>query len=188
MHLACISIPLFCLTWFFVQTVFNIVLAFTILRMDEVYITTRLYQAFSIISVIVYACVASPLFVYSYKYGTSVSNRSARLLSGLSVMFVFSSFPMTIIMVVILINEYDTVYYSFFIFLVALHAISFAFGLFVSWFAFLRLIAARFHRWRGPERQILPFQGDEYNEICRAGYRENLGVSFFHGDEQTDLI
>lgn len=188
MHLARISIPIFCLSWFFVQTVSNVVLVFTILRIKEKNPTTRMYQIFSIISVIVYALVASPLFVYSYKYGTSISNRSARLLTGITVMFVFSALPLTLIMAIILINGYDTVYYYFFMFLVALHAISFSFGMFVSWFAFLRVVAARFHRWRGPERQILPYQGDGYNEICRAGFRENLGFSFFNGDEDAQKI
>lgn len=188
MHFLGISAPIFCLVWHFIVSVSNVILVFTIFDMESDDIITRAFIAFSIISVIVYASIASPLFVYSYKYGTSMGNRSGRFLSGVSVMFLFSSLPMALSMLAILITSAQVNYFFVFVFEVALQTISFFCGLFVSWFAYMRVVAAAFHKWRGPERQILPYQEDGSGEIYSLGGRGHIGFSAFPQDEHGNLI
>lgn len=156
MHIAKISAPVFCLVWHFFINIPTIIIAFTIFQKVEDSPLKKTFLAFSIVSVVVYGAIAAPMFVYSYKYGTSPDNRNGRLLSGISVMFMLSSVPMVVTMLIMVLQNIYIEKYSLFILLFALHSIAFAVGLFISWFAYMRSVAAAFHRWRGPERQIPP--------------------------------
>lgn len=176
-----ISAPIFFLVWHFSLSVSNLILVFTAFNMKQDNIIAKAFTSFSIISVIAYAGVAAPLFVYSYKYGTSVRNRTGRFLSGVSIMFLLSSMPMMFTMLAIIISKMEIRYFNLFFFEFLLHIISFFCGLFVSWFAYMGAVAAAFHKWRGPERQILPYQGDGSGEISRLAGAEHLGLSFPDG-------
>lgn len=155
MHIARISAPLLCLVWHFIVNIGTVIIAFNTFESTNT-LLKKVFVAFSIVSVVVYAAIAGPLFVYSYKYGSSPGNRNGRLLSGISLMFLFSSIPMEVTMIIIILQKVLLKQYTLFIISYSLHSVAFAVGLFISWFAYMRAVAAAFHRWRGPERQIPP--------------------------------
>lgn len=150
-------------------------MAFSLFNLKNGLITT-IFEVATIFSVVIYGGVAAPLFVYSYKYGSSFDTRSARLLGGIAVMFVCSSIPlMGTMLVVILGDTVEVSSYSLFLGSFALHALECSVSLFVSWFGYMAMCASAFHRWRGPERQISTVEAGQLE-------RPNVKLAFSNGE------
>eukprot|EP00796_Vickermania_ingenoplastis_P008629 gene8629-6060_t len=155
MHIAKISPPVFCLVWHFIVNISTIIMAYNVFAVHDT-VLEKVFLAFCIVSVVAYGTVAGPLFVYAYKYGASPAARSGSLLAGIAVMFLLSSVPIVVTMLVIILQRVYVLYYTLFVGSFSLHSVAFVIGLFISWFGYMRAVCNSFHRWRGPERQIPP--------------------------------
>lgn len=156
MHVLGASVPLMCLFWHFITTTTTLVDYVVFVRLQNMPEDIKTaHFAFSIIGLFAYGACAAPLFVYSYKYGSSHPRRLSRLLTGIGVMFPLSSLPMVIIELIILLYFDSQFQYPLDGMLFILHAIAAIFGGATSWFAYMRVAAQYLHRKRGPERQIV---------------------------------
>lgn len=157
MHVLGVSVPLCCLFFHFVMTVITMV-DYVVYIKGEKRAEVALKKAhlgFSIVGLIMYGCCAAPLFVYAYKYGPSVSLRLDRLLGGIGVMFFLSSLPMVVIELILFLSINNQFNYPLDGMIFILHAIAAMVGGSITWFAYMRFAAGLFHRFRGPERQVV---------------------------------
>lgn len=154
MHFFKASVPLFCLYFHIIVVTLSLANYIAFVRVQKIDSPLKMsYIAFAVIQIVAYALGAGPLFLYAYKYGKSAASRLGRLLGGIGVMFIFSSLPMVIIEMIMLlsIGEFRSSLDAIVFFL---HAIAAAIGGCISWFGYMRFIATQLHKWRGPERQI----------------------------------
>lgn len=166
MHIIGISVPLCCLLWHFIVTIITLVDYIVYVRrsnrLSQTVINTHL--AFSIIGLAAYGLAAAPLFVDGYKYGKSKKERTNRLLAGMAVMLVMSSFPMVVVELIVFITFSFPMSLPLRAIVFVLHALGCIVGGSVTWMAYLRATAGFLHRLRGPERQIT--DDLEHDEFC----------------------
>lgn len=144
-----------CLIYHFIVVIITIVNYVVFARLQNTPQELRdAYLGFSIIEVVAYGGCAAPLFVYAYKYGKTSTARLGRLHGGIAIMFFFSSLPLLIIELVQLLTLNSGLVSALDGVVFLLHGIAAAFGGFISWFAYMRIVARYLQRWRGPERQI----------------------------------
>ncbi|CBZ28374.1 conserved hypothetical protein [Leishmania mexicana MHOM/GT/2001/U1103] len=155
MHIFRISVPLMCLFYHFILVIISFANYIVFVRLQSTSRALRdAYLAFCVVETVAYGACAGPLFVYSYKYGKTSTSRIGRLLCGIVVMFLLASLPMTIIEMTLFLSFDLELRHALDGTVFFLHAIAAAFGGFISWFAYMRVVARFLQRWRGPERQI----------------------------------
>lgn len=157
MHVFGASVPLVCLFWHFIFCILALVNYVTFIKKiqrQDLKDTKLASEVFAIAGVIVYAFFSAPLFVYSYKYGSTHEKRVSRLHLGVALMFALSNAPIFVCELMLFLF-YGNLSRPLNGMVFILSGIGTLFGAAISWFAYMRTVARALHKRRGIERQIV---------------------------------